>query len=334
LRFHKNLFRFCVTAQAVVLQHNDHQYYVHYVGMDKRMDEWVDEQLVTEDTPATTPMSTNNGAGAGGSSVSVAGTRGRKRKRKSVVSNGVAKQPRQGSGEGVVNGQEIARGREIASVAAAATPSAPLTEEELDMREHRQITATRNFDKVNFGQWQIKTWYVLSHSHLARSLLLYCSQFVSFFSRFHGAFRRYYSPYPMSEAEADDVASASTSSNLPASRVQNVNKPPPRVHGRTSDLLAGALGRESVLGQKAVLWVCDRCFKYMREGIAFEVHSVWVFSRVMRSWVFSCVDCAFALCQKSCHWMHPPGRKVYQRGAHIIWEVDGAKEKVRCGTGY
>ena len=25
---------------------------------------------------------------------------------------------------------------------------------------------------------------------------------------------------------------------------------------------------------------------------------------------------------------HPPGRKVYQRGAHTIWEVDGAKEKV------
>ena len=25
---------------------------------------------------------------------------------------------------------------------------------------------------------------------------------------------------------------------------------------------------------------------------------------------------------------HPPGKKVYQRGAHIIWEVDGAREKV------
>lgn len=26
---------------------------------------------------------------------------------------------------------------------------------------------------------------------------------------------------------------------------------------------------------------------------------------------------------------HPPGRKVYQRGAHTIWEVDGALQKVR-----
>ena len=25
---------------------------------------------------------------------------------------------------------------------------------------------------------------------------------------------------------------------------------------------------------------------------------------------------------------HPPGKKMYQRGAHTIWEVDGAKEKV------
>ena len=34
------------------------------------------------------------------------------------------------------------------------------------------------------------------------------------------------------------------------------------------------------------------------------------------------------LLQKDCKMKHPPGKKVYQRGAHIIWEVDGAKEKV------
>lgn len=26
--------------------------------------------------------------------------------------------------------------------------------------------------------------------------------------------------------------------------------------------------------------------------------------------------------------LHPPGKKVYQRGAHTIWEVDAAQEKV------
>ena len=33
--------------------------------------------------------------------------------------------------------------------------------------------------------------------------------------------------------------------------------------------------------------------------------------------------------QKTCALKRPPGRKVYQRGAHIIWEVDGAAAKVR-----
>jgi hypothetical protein len=35
-----------------------------------------------------------------------------------------------------------------------------------------------------------------------------------------------------------------------------------------------------------------------------------------------------AVVQRKCTRRHPPGRKVYQRGAHTIWEVDGAKEKV------
>jgi len=34
--------------------------------------------------------------------------------------------------------------------------------------------------------------------------------------------------------------------------------------------------------------------------------------------------------QKKCGRGHPPGRKVYQRGAHTIWEVDGAKDKLYC----
>jgi hypothetical protein len=39
-------------------------------------------------------------------------------------------------------------------------PSMQMTEEEFDIEHHKQITARRNFDKVNFGQWQIKTWFV------------------------------------------------------------------------------------------------------------------------------------------------------------------------------
>ena len=48
------------------------------------------------------------------------------------------------------------------------------------------------------------------------------------------------------------------------------------------------------------LWVCSGCFKYMQTPGAFLAH------------------------QRRCTYTHPPGRKVYERGAHIIWEVDGA----------
>jgi len=37
------------------------------------------------------------------------------------------------------------------------------------------------------------------------------------------------------------------------------------------DLFAGAVNRENA---SDVLWVCDRCFKYMTEGTSWEVHMV------------------------------------------------------------
>ncbi|KZT51228.1 acyl-CoA N-acyltransferase, partial [Calocera cornea HHB12733] len=54
------------------------------------------------------------------------------------------------------------------------------------------------------------------------------------------------------------------------------------------------------------LWVCDRCFKYMKNASSHEHHF------------------------KTCHLSHPPGRKVYQKGALTIWEVDGALSKLFC----
>ena len=54
----------------------------------------------------------------------------------------------------------------------------------------------------------------------------------------------------------------------------------------------------------ARLWVCAGCFKYMTSSHSLHVH------------------------KRTCTYTHPPGRKVYQRGAHIIWEVDGADAKL------
>lgn len=52
------------------------------------------------------------------------------------------------------------------------------------------------------------------------------------------------------------------------------------------------------------LWICEGCFKYMRSYAGWNAH------------------------KRECPHRHPPGRKVYQRGAHIIWEVDGSQQKL------
>ncbi|KAI6021182.1 acyl-CoA N-acyltransferase [Pisolithus marmoratus] len=140
----------------------------------------------------------------------------------------------------------------------------------MNSRFNGQITARRNFDKVNFGQWQIKTWY--------------------------------FSPYPLSESEAEDTAttyrppsscgSPTPSSSIPSRPPKPVGRSPKipgvqrttlRSYGRTSDLLAGGLTRSHLTGEKSV-------FENAVGDILLE-------------------------------------KKVYQRGAHTIWEVDGAIDK-------
>ncbi|KAG7090604.1 hypothetical protein E1B28_009706 [Marasmius oreades] len=134
----------------------------------------------------------------------------------------------------------------------------------VDMVSMAQIGAVRNFDKVHFGEWLIRTWY--------------------------------FSPYPLTENEDPEPVSTSSSS---VARIPGVSR------ARAEDLFAGGLHKSH--GQhRSVLWVCDMCFKYMTDGLSWESH------------------------KKVCTFTRPPGRKVYQRGAHIIWEVDGAKAKLYC----
>lgn len=76
-----------------------------------------------------------------------------------------------------------------------------------------------------------------------------------------------------------------------------------------------------------MLYVCDGCFKYMLKQSAYLAHKVRLYSScLMRALLIS------ALVQRTCTYKRPPGRKVYQRGAHIIWEVDGLAEKVRISS--
>ncbi|KAF9007906.1 acyl-CoA N-acyltransferase [Cyathus striatus] len=227
---------------AHILDRRANEVYVHYIGLDKRLDEWISE---SDCRPASRQDSLEPHVAASGAE----GTVNRKRKR-GLTPTGHSPTPStpydlEGLHEDVV----------------------VMTEEDYDIQHHKQITAKRNFDWVHFGEWKIKTWY--------------------------------FSPYPLIETEIDEPGAAN------APKIPGVARVTARSHGRTSDLLAGGLGRHGA-GEKAMLWVCDFCFKYMAEPMSYEVH------------------------KKHCDLTHPPGKKVYQRGAHIIWEVDGAAHKLYC----
>ncbi|KAK2459774.1 hypothetical protein APHAL10511_008206 [Amanita phalloides] len=258
---------------AYVLDKHRDEVYVHYLNTDKRMDEWIPE---TSLRPVPAESNVSNGT----PTETVRRTTGTKRKR---GHSSMSPSP------------DVNKDEAVSAEPIQEESTVIISEEDYDLEHHKRITAQRNFEKVHFGEWQIKTWY--------------------------------FSPYPLIETEIDDsMASSSTSlpsptlqppSSAPTPRAQRggafakipgVPRTTPRSHVRTSDLLAGGLGRQYVGpgGERATLWVCDMCFKYMADGLTWEMH------------------------KKQCTVKHPPGRKVYQRGAHTIWEVDGAKEKLYC----
>ena len=79
---------------------------------------------------------------------------------------------------------------------------------------------------------------------------------------------------------------------------------------------------------------CGRCFKYMADAVACLGKYIWcvpvlLSSRTGHEWKACWRSTHTAWSQRNCTRKHPPGREVYQRGVDMIWEVDGAKEKVR-----
>lgn len=137
------------------MRRREDRVYIHYVGRDKRLDFWTSESRLPE------PMQGD-----------VVPPISRKRKRVSSVSvsaiasgSGLqvneATPPIQTQAPMSVSAPPMHRHSERPNGQTETRPPTELTEEEIDVREHRKITSKRNFDKVNFGRWQIKTWYVL-----------------------------------------------------------------------------------------------------------------------------------------------------------------------------
>ncbi|GLB36731.1 putative MOZ/SAS family protein [Lyophyllum shimeji] len=308
-----------VARPAHVLSRHDNQALVHYINTDKRLDEWVSEDIVAlapaprpsphpsslplplsgevigpaemrttpalsgpgqpglPDAPTPSTSSTSNGHTTGDPPTLGKRKRGRPARQQSTAASALSVSsptPGPSATPALEAGSSASASVSLQSEQPTPQPrEVVMTEEDYDIQHHKQITAQRNFDKVHFGEWQVKTWY--------------------------------FSPYPLTDTELDEPPPASTSASS-TPKIPGVQKATARSHGRTSDLLAGGLGRNYAGAEKPSLWVCQQCFKYMADGNSYDLHL------------------------KYCTVDYPPGRRVYQRGAHSIWEVDGAKQKLYC----
>jgi len=79
------------------------------------------------------------------------------------------------------------------------------------------------------------------------------------------------------ESEADDPPTSS-STNQPFQKLTGVPKTP-KTYGKTSDLLTGGVARQHT--GDSTLWVCHFCFKYMVDGVPWELHKVCEYSSLL-----------------------------------------------------
>ncbi|KAG6864383.1 hypothetical protein C0991_010014, partial [Blastosporella zonata] len=295
---------------AHVLQRRDREVYVHYVGTDDSLDEWViGERCFIPSAPHANPSSTllahlrptrSNDTGystvaeefaqqhvAGPSSTAITRTGDTPEEimaiNGSVSTRSTSKKRKRGRPPFHSLSHQN-RTNESVSASPAPTPVPEQDGEtgtgipaalrgEFNIEPHKQLRAPRNFENVHFGEWQVKTWY--------------------------------FSPYPLTDDLEETAPDTGGASKIAA---QHSHKTTGRT--RAEDVLAGGLGRgaNANAGTENLkqLWVCQQCFKYMAEWSTYDVHA------------------------RFCNADYPPGRRVYQRGAQSIWEVDGAQQKLYC----
>lgn len=116
---------FLETVPVHIVKRRDDNVFVHYVGLDRRMDEWIPEancrQIKKRGRPPTKKRAvTEVPESRAASSVS---------RRRSVAP--------------MLNGK-------------AAVKEIEMTEEEFDLLQHK--LPDKNFEKVYFGKWGVKVW--------------------------------------------------------------------------------------------------------------------------------------------------------------------------------
>ena len=131
---------------AFILQRRLGELYVHYIGTDKRMDEWISEDLCTTTDPVPVTLDAGN------------------RKRKRGRWNETTFSPHEASsskhGPAATNGltRVIDRVERKTNESQHLTENS-LTEEELNLTRPKEFTSQRNFDTVIFDEWKIRPWY-------------------------------------------------------------------------------------------------------------------------------------------------------------------------------
>lgn len=305
------------------------QYYIHRHDQDKRMDGWVDHASIrpASDTKAIASahssvfdshsVPSNNASGS--------------RPHPIGTPQSVDKGKRKAEHDPVQEGSDGSRTPSASRQASPALPDRATTQRG---RYHTSASssdtpALRNIDRVLYGNFDIKTWYYspypLDHDddgvdNLAAYLI------PSHVSASSAASRRHQSPSTSrlgagspaatkrAAARKDSASSlggalSTSAREAPAIKALATNGSEPNTSSSRNSPASASLGhvrsRKDAIPTK-MLWICDGCFKYMKTYNGFAAH------------------------RKFCRNTHPPGRKVYQRGAHIIWQVDGAQEKLYC----
>lgn len=128
-----------ISGPVNILDRRNGKFFVHYANTDKRLDEWVPETmvLVSPNEPSSVAPET---------SIVVRETR----KRKADRELNPPTLPEPSSEDPSIPAPSL--------YASTSWRESGLTEEEFDMQQHKGIMQTRNFDKVVFGDFSIKTW--------------------------------------------------------------------------------------------------------------------------------------------------------------------------------
>ena len=128
------VFESAVPAQ--ILQKRPHEVYVHYVDTDKRLDEWVPEgscqlqELSEQQGPPT-------------------------KKRRGRPPRKLTPEP---SASTNAEATPVPASETVVEENGVTAAHVILSEEEFDMRQHKQLTAQKNFDTVMFDVWKITPW--------------------------------------------------------------------------------------------------------------------------------------------------------------------------------